>query len=66
MAKAGPSVNGEACQTRNGGGLVVQGATRAELEDCVIANNTAESHDGGGVYLKKAERGEIHPLPDPG
>ena len=54
VAKLGPTVNGEACQTRNGGGLVVQGATRAELEDCVIANNTAETHDGGGVYLKKA------------
>lgn len=26
VAKAGPTVNGEACQTRNGGGLVVQGA----------------------------------------
>lgn len=59
VAKAGPSVNGEACQTRNGGGLVVQGATRAELEDCVIANNTAESHDGGGVYLKKAQEAKF-------
>ncbi len=59
VAKAGPSVNGEACQTRNGGGLVVQGATRAELEDCVIANNTAESHDGGGVYLKKAKEAKF-------
>lgn len=59
VAKAGPTVNGEACQTRNGGGLVVQGATRAELEDCVIANNTAETHDGGGVYLKKAKEAKF-------
>ena len=59
VAKLGPTVNGEPCQTRNGGGLVVQGATRAELEDCVIANNTAETHDGGGVYLKKAKEAKF-------
>lgn len=54
VAMSGPTVNGEACQTRNGGGLVVQGATKATFEDCVISNNSALTHDGGGVYLKKA------------